>query len=248
VRGASRVNLCDFLDDRIVDIEKASVETSIPRLRLILGALGQAGAAETTQTQRADLLRALGELPADLVILDLAAGTDRSTLDFFLVSDESFVVATPEPTSIENLYSFLRGAFFRRLSVAMAQSPVRDLLREAMSARNELGIRTPGDLLNEIDRIDKEEGERFRELLAGFRPRLILNQVRSAEEIKLGFSISSVCRQYFGFALEYVGYINWDDSVWRSVKHRRPLVLAYPQSDGALYIRRIVKKILEGRA
>jgi flagellar biosynthesis protein FlhG len=62
----------------------------------------------------------------------------------------------------------------------------------------------------------------------------------------MGFSIRSVCRKYFGIDVEYVGYVNFDNAVWRSVKERRPIVLGYPQSDGALYIRRIAKKILEG--
>ena len=49
-----------------------------------------------------------------------------------------------------------------------------------------------------------------------------------------------------GIEADYIGYINYDDHVWRSVKDRRPLVLAYPRSDGALYIRRIAKKLLGG--
>jgi flagellar biosynthesis protein FlhG len=246
VRGGARVNLADWLDERVPDLEKVAIETPIPKLRLILGALGQAGAAETTQTQRADLLEALRALPADLVILDLAAGSDRATLDFFLVSDESFVVTTPEPTAIENAYSFLRGAFYRRLAHAMQTSPVRDLVREGMAARNERGIRTPADLLGEVERLDPDEGARFRRLLDEFRPRLVLNQVRSSDDVKVGFSMQGACRKYFGFGLEYVGYVNFDDAVWRSVKASRPLVIAHPQSDGALYIRRIVKKTLEG--
>jgi flagellar biosynthesis protein FlhG len=246
VRGAARTNLGDWLEDRVPDLEKVAIETPIPRLRLILGALGQAAAPEANQARRAQLLDSLRRLSADVIVLDLAAGTDRATLDFFLVSDTSFVVTTPEPTAIENAYSFLRGAFYRRLSQAMLTSPVRDLVREGMTTRNERGIRTPADLLDEIERVDAEEAARFRRILEEFRPRLILNQVRSQEDIKIGFSIQSVVRKYFGFGLEYVGYVNFDDAVWRSVKASRPLVLAHPQSDGALYMRRIVKKVLEG--
>jgi flagellar biosynthesis protein FlhG len=246
VRGGSRVNLSDYLEDRVVDLEKAAIETPVPGLRLILGAIGHVGARETTNTQRGDLLRAVRALPADVVIMDLAAGTERSTLDFFLVSDESFIVTTPEPTAMENAYAFLRAAFYRRLGHAMTGSAVRDALRGAMEQRNEKGIRTPAELLQEIDRLDAEEGERFRRVLEEFRPRLIVNPVRNPEEVKMGFSVRSVCRKYFGFDLEYVGYVNFDNAVWRSVKDRQLLVLSYPNSDGALYVRRIAKKILEG--
>ena len=246
VRGGQRVNLSDYFEDRIADLDKAALETPIPGLRLILGTLGHAGKAETTRQQRARLIEAVRKLPADLVVFDLAAGCDRSTVDFFIEADDGFLVTTPEPTAIENAYAFLRAAFFRNLAYGMQTSPVREVVRVAMDQRNDRGIKTPVDLLREIEALDVEEGERFRKLLEDFRPKLIMNQVRSPEEVKMGFSVCSVCRKYFGVEADYVGYINYDDDVWRSVKDRRPLVLGHPRSDAALYLRRIVKKLLEG--
>ena len=244
VRGGNRVNLSDYLYDRVVDIDKAVIDTAVPGLRLIMGALDHTGMAETSRAQRENLFQALGKLPVDLVVFDLAAGADRATLDFFLETDEGVIIATPEPTSIENAYGFLRAAFYRRLARTMSTSPIRDLIREAMDRRNERGIRTPTDLFKEIGQLDPDEETRFRQALENFRPRLVVNQVRDSEEIKLGFSMRSVCRKFFGINLEYLGYICFDDAVWRSVKESRPLVLAYPQSDAALYIRRIVHKML----
>ena len=241
---APRTSLADYVARRELDLQKLLIETPIPGLRLILGAIGHTGKAETTQEQRAQLLRAVRRLPADLVIFDLAAGTDRSTIDFYLEADDGFVVTTPEPTAIENAYAFLRAAFYRRLAAALSDSNVRELIRVAMDQRNERGIRTPGDLLAAIDSIDRAEGDRFRRVLESFRPHLVVNQVRDTEEVKMGFSIRSVCLKYFGIDLDYAGYICFDDNVWRSVKDRRPLVMAYPTSDGALYVRRIVKKLL----
>ncbi len=244
VRAGERISLSDYLEDRVLELDKVAIETPVPGLRLILGAIGHTGKAETTAEQRSALLRAVRKLPADLVIFDLAAGTDRSTIDFFLEADEGFVVTTPEPTAIENAYAFLRAAFYRQLSHRLADSTARDVIRLSMDQRNERGIRTPADLLAEIDRIDPAEGRRFRDMIANFRPHLVVNQVRDTEEVKMGFSIKSVCKKYFGIDIDYAGYICFDDNVWRSVKERRPLVLAYPRSDGALYIRRIVKKLL----
>jgi len=244
VRGnPGRSNLSDVLEDRVVDLDKIAVETPVPGLRLILGALGHTGTAPTSHEQRERLLCALRKLPADVIILDLAAGMDRATLDFFNDADRSLLVTTPEPTAIENAYSFLRAAFYRRLSYAMHGSPVRDVLRDAMSQRN--GLRSPDDLLRAIESVDPAETERFRSVIRAFRPRLIVNQVRTTDEVKMGFSIRAACRRFFGVDLDYVGYINYDDFVWRSIKERRPLVTAYPQSDGALYMRQIVKKMLK---
>ena len=244
VKPGERVNLSDYIENRVPDLDKVALETPIKGLRLIAGALGHTGMLETRPEQRSEFLARVRELPAELVLIDLAAGTDRSTLDFFLQADGNVLVTTPEPTAVENAYAFLRAAFYRRLAHALKSSPVRDLVKIAMDQRNERGLRTPMDLLREVGRIDADEAQRFRSFLEDFRPQLILNQVRSSEEVKLGFSVRSVSRKFFGIDMEYVGYINYDDFVWRSIKERRPLVLGYPRSDGALYIRQIAKKML----
>ena len=49
MRSGDRVNLSDYLQDRVVDLEKAAIETPVPGLRLIMGALGHTGAAETSR-------------------------------------------------------------------------------------------------------------------------------------------------------------------------------------------------------
>jgi flagellar biosynthesis protein FlhG len=244
VRAGQRINLTDYFSDRIVDIEKAATNTPIKGLRLILGALGNAAQTDTTHEQRVQLLKAVRELPADLVIFDLAAGTDRSTIDFFVAADDAFLVTTPEPTAIENAYQFLRASFYRRLAYALQDASAREVIRDAMDQRNQRGIHTPADLLAELARVAPAESERVRSALFRFRPHLIMNQVRNSEEVKMGFSVRSVCRKYFGIEIDYVGYVNYDDCAWRSVKERQPLVLAYPESDGARYLRRITKKLL----
>jgi flagellar biosynthesis protein FlhG len=113
----------------------------------------------------------------------------------------------------------------------------------AMDERNERGIRTPLDLLREIQAIDSEEGSRFVETMQAFRPRILVNEVRTAADVKLGFSVASVCRKYFGIDAEYLGYVNHDDAARRSVRKRRPLVELSPRCDAAIYIARVARKL-----
>jgi len=98
-------------------------------------------------------------------------------------------------------------------------------------------------LLSEIERIDREEGRRFQEAARRFSPKLLVNRVRTAEEIKLGFSMRCVCRKYFGSAVEYLGYVNADPLVGVCVAQGRPVVEAHPRSDAAIYVRRIAQKL-----
>ena len=117
-----------------------------------------------------------------------------------------------------------------------------------MDQRNDRGIRTPHDLLREVEAMDPREGKRFVASMRRFRPRIVVNEAASAEDVKLGFSVRSVCRQYFGVEADYIGYVNHDEAVRRSIRARRPLVQTAPHSDAAVYIRRIARKLTEAPA
>jgi flagellar biosynthesis protein FlhG len=240
---APRHSLADFVAQREIDLPKLLVETCVPGLRLIAGTHGNLSDAQPTHEERLRLLSRLRELPADLVMIDLGAGIHDSVMDYFLASDDGVVVLNPEPTAIENAYSFLRAAFYRRLRLAMVSHAVRALVTEAMDQRNERGIRTPLDLLREVQSRDPVEGGRFSEAIRRFRPRLVVNEVGSAGDIKLGFGVQSVCRKYFGIDAEYLGYVNHDPAVRDSVMARSPVVYAHPNSDAAIYLDRIARKL-----
>ena len=218
-----RASLADFVAHREEDLAKLVVETPIPNLRL---------------------LQELRRLRCEFVLLDLGAGTHPAVIDYFLAGDEGVLVLTPEPTSVENAYSFLRAAFYRRLRLTLLAGGARKLVAQAMDQRNERGIRTPLDLLREIQAVDPEEGQRFVASLREFRPRIVVNEVRTADEIKLGFAVKSVCQKYFGIEADYLGYVNHDEAARRSVLSRRPLVEIEPSSDAAVYIGRIARKLL----
>jgi flagellar biosynthesis protein FlhG len=237
-------SLADFVANREEDLAKLLVETGVPNLRLIAATHANLASAQPGHFQRVRLISHLRQLPVDLVLIDLGAGMHPAVMDYFLVSDDGIVVFSPEPTSTENAYSFLRAAFYRRMRLAMMTHSVRALVTQAMDQRNERGIRTPIDLLREIQSLDPSEGARFAEAVQSFRPRLLVNDVRTAEEIKLGFSVRSVCRKYFGVEADYLGYVNHDAAVRQSVVARRPLVDAHPGSDAAVYLRRIARKLV----
>jgi flagellar biosynthesis protein FlhG len=117
-----------------------------------------------------------------------------------------------------------------------------------MDQGNERGIRTPLDLLREVRRISSAEGERLVAAVQGFRPRLVINGVRSAEDVRLGFAVRSVCRKYFGLEAEYLGYVNHDDAVSEAIRARQPVVQSHPQADASVYLNRIARKLIDDRA
>ena len=243
---APRKSLADFVARREVDLSKLIVDTSVPGLRLIAATHANLVAAQPVHGERLRLLERLRALPADLVLIDLGAGIHDSVMDYFLASDDGVVVLNPEPTAIENAYAFLRAAFYRRMLLAMVTHSVRALVTEAMDQRNERGIRTPLDLLREVEARDPAEGAYFAVAVRSFRPRLVVNEVASAQDIKLGFSVKSVCRKVFGIDAEYLGYVNHDPAVRKSVRAKSPVVIAHADSDAAIYLDRIARKLAAG--
>ena len=241
-------SLADFVAGRAQEIRELLVDTPIPNLRILAATRGSYGAPQPGQAERVRLMRQLRELDADFVLLDLGAGTHPAVIDYFMIGEAGIVVITPEPTSIENAYAFLRAAFYRRLQLAMLSHRVRDVVALAMDERNERGIRTPLDLLREVRAMDPAEGARFLETMHSFRPRIVVNEARTAEDVKLGFSVRSVCRKIFGIEAEYLGYVNHDEAARRSVRSRRPVVDSNPRSDAAIYIERVARKLVGGLA
>ncbi len=237
-------SLADFVSEREEDLGKLLIDTPLPNLRLIAATHGNLADAQPSHLRRVRLLRGLRQLDADVVLLDLGAGSHASVLDYFLVSDDGILVLQPEPTSVENAYTFLRAAFYRRMRLAMVGHGVRQLVTMAMDQRNERGIRTPLDLLREIEATDTAEARRFVETMRVFRPRIIVNGVRTAEDVKLGFAVSSVCKKYFGVEAEYIGYVNYDDEARQSVSARRPIVDLRQDADVSIYLQRIARKLL----
>lgn len=238
-------SLADYVAGRARHPAELLVETAVPGLRLLAATHGNLTAAQPSTERRVELLRGLRALDADFVFVDCGAGAHAATIDYFLVGDEGVLVLHPEPTSVENAYTFLRAAFYRRMQLALQKHDVRACVQEAMDQRNERGIRTPLDLLREVRAMDPEEGKRFVATMQSFRPRVVVNEVETSEDVKLGFSVRSVCRKFFGLDVEYTGYVNRDDAVREAILQRRPVVDVASGSDASIYLQRIARKLLE---
>jgi flagellar biosynthesis protein FlhG len=238
------VSLGDFVAGRLSDPEKLLISTRESNLLLIAGTHSNLNQPQPDKARRVELLRGLRRLDADYVLIDLGAGSQPHALDYFLVADEGLLVMRPEPTSVENAYSFLRAAFYRRLRLAARGHGVHQLVDEATDQRNERGIRTPHDLMREIEALSPVEGRRLMQTMRAFRPRIIVNEARTASDIKLGFAVASVCDKFFGFKADYLGYVNYQNEARESVAARQPLCDYRGDSDAAVYLQRIAEKLV----
>lgn len=236
-------SLSDFIQKRVSHLQEVLIPTLVPNLQLLSGAQDLLNAADAKSLQKRKLLRSIQHLDSDYTLVDLGAGNGLNVLDLFLMSDGGILVVTPEPTSIENAYRFLKSAFYRRLKGTVSSAQAKALIDGVMDRKNPFGIENPSDLVEAMKAISEEEARKVAEGIDEFRPNLILNQVRTKKDIEIGFSIRSACKKYFGIQLHYLGYVVYDQDVGNSIRKRKPLVLEYPRSKAAQCVTEIASKL-----
>ena len=237
--------LSDFIKERSPSLNQCVVPTGIPHLSMISGAQDSMDIVSLSSTEKERLVQNLKLLDADYVVLDLGAGTNFNTLDFFIMSDTGLIALLPEPTSIENAYRFIKGAYYRRLKMNPHLAKIHPLIEAASDAKNSMGIRTPSDLFREANRLDPEIAMRLKLEITKFQPRLIVNQARTQADIDIGSSVKTVCKRYFGIEIQYVGYLDYDPAAWQAVRRKRPLMLEFPNSKLALNLEKITQQLIK---
>jgi flagellar biosynthesis protein FlhG len=225
-----QLTISDFISGRVTDFTALSTPTEYPNLNFIGGFNDALNIADLSREDRLRLNKALRTIKSQYVILDLGAGTGETTLDFFLGADQKIVAVTPEPTSIENAYRFMKSAFYLHLRRSEAELGIQKLIEAAMDPRNQHGIRSPSDLMNVVSKLDADAGMKLRHRVEEFHIHLLLNQVRTREDIELGNAMRSVSSRYFGVETNFVGFIDHDNAVWQALRKRRPLMVEFPYS------------------
>ena len=235
----SKISISDFINNPQIRLDDVLLPTGFTNLKLASGSHDTFDLANPTLKQQHKFQKALETLNADYVIVDLGAGTSHHTLDLFLMANKSILVTIPEPTSVENAYRFIKSAIYRKLKSVIQNPEVKRLLESMTEKKQGYRFRTPSQLVNDINKIDTKAGNRIRHELATFRPKLVVNQIRTLSDVKIGFSMRQACLKYFGIKLEYTGFIEHDKSVLRSIRARQPVILYAPKSPASNSVRKI---------
>ena len=170
----------------------------------------------------------------DVVILDLGAGTSRHTIDLFTCAHVGLITALPEPTSVENSYLFLRTTLFRLFEHAGVRLGVQDQVKEIIQMLNydapDQGPRSYTDKLRMLYKSNAGIVGALASTLSGRMTGIVVNQIRSQADIDVGKAMELAAQRYFGFTASFLGYLNYDEAAWKSLRNRRLLMVDFPQS------------------
>ncbi|HWF60784.1 MAG TPA: P-loop NTPase [Nitrospira sp.] len=220
------VTLTDFLDKRVSRLDEVAIPVTIhPNLRLIAGTGDTLATANMAYARKKRLMKQFRDLATDIVVLDIGAGTNYHALDFFLMADIHLAVATPEPTSVLDLYRFIKLAAIRRvLGCFLARSP----LSEVLSNRDFTSVEEVMEVAGATDAAGRDAAA----ILRSFRPGLIINRVSGSSQVNVLY-LRKILHQYVGGDLTLLGEIPDDPAVSQAVRKFLPVLEAAPESPAA---------------
>ena len=241
VRPAHTIH--DFIYNRTETLSQVQVDTHIGNLKLISGAGDVPGMANLPPGQKLRVLREIGKLQAEYVVIDLGPGTNFNTLDFFSMAERGVVVTTPEVSSVIKTFSYLKGSLFRLMKKAVKgkEDETRDLVEAIADPKNPQGIVTVDDLRQRLGGMNGA-GE-LDDLLTRFRPRLILNMVREEREIDVVENLQDLVRKNLSVELDYLGHLVESNDVRNSVNQMEPFILRSPECTATACMQQIVGKL-----
>ena len=221
-----RRTLNDLVSGAAAGLEGVVEKTPHPRLSLVGGSRELPAHASYRAEVTRRLVREVPGLDADLVIVDLAAGTAAQVLDLFLLAPRGIVVLTPDPASIQNAYQFLKAALFRRILAAFPRNPlVAYMVHAASRPGGRDRIASVPELVEKISKVDRYYGEVLTRVVEGFAPRVVVNMVRDAEEERAATILSAVTQKFLGIRPTLAGTLPLDPAVQEAARGLRPVVL-----------------------
>ena len=235
--------LTDLFRKQAKGLQDILLTTPYDNLWLISGARAMLDMANPSYLQKMKVIRQIFTLHADHIFIDLGAGSSFNVLDFFIASHDGLVVVTPTPTSIENAYHFLKAVYYRKLRKIVRELKAERLVDSALSEKVKSGIRSPRDLMIDLQYRDPVIGGQIVQAMQPFSPRLIVNQVQRNEDRDLGKKIALACRDFFGIEMKVPGMVRTDERVLMALKSRRPVLEMFPNCPFAEDIRRIVQQM-----
>lgn len=231
--------LTDFFTNRLINLEELAHPLAKPLpLRLIPGTGETLITANLQHAKKKRLIRHLQKLDADIILVDVGAGTSYHTLDFFLLADHFLAVATPDPTSVLDLYRFIKLAAIRKVLTAfLARDPIADALLSQ-------DFHSITEVLEAVGRTSKSGVALAQQALQGFQPALILNRMTPKSRINT-LHLRNLLKQYVGADLSVLGNIPEDPQVQQSVLKYLPVVEFAPKSPAALAFDHIAENVVK---
>ncbi len=230
-------DLTHLFTDNQVNLQQLAIPTGIDGLDLVCGSMDMLDVANLHLAKKQKLIRQVASLDNEHVIIDIGAGSSFNSLDFFLLGHQSILVVLPTPSSLENVYHFLKAALSRKFTQAAR--------RLGLSLSIDSSALLPWPQIEKLRATQPLTADALQEEVGRLQPRIIINQARTVEERQLGGQIALACRHFFNINVEALGSIDFDERVYTSVQKMKPALQEEGEFGFDLAIHDITRNLLD---
>jgi flagellar biosynthesis protein FlhG len=239
-----RASLQALIEGRSERLEDLTIESGVPRLRLVAGSVALPGAANLQHARKQKLLRHIAKLNADVVVVDCGAGVHYNVVDFFAAADLQLLVSSGQLISLQNAYGFLKASLYRTLR-QRANEAGRAQLLEPSGERSE--VETMQKLLERVRASDAGLADALRQLLEQTRVWLLGNQLADPRELNALHSLSRMIGDFLSVRVPVLGGLCRRDKIHAAVSRRRPFLVETGNDPESQLLLALAASLLERR-
>ncbi len=229
--------LTDFLTRRVESInEVIHTFDAFYGLQLVPGTGETLQTANMTFQEKQRLLKSIATIDADIILIDVGAGTGYHTLDFFMFSDLQICVTMAEPTSIMDFYKFIQLATIRKaLKSFLSHSEVSKTLKKN-------NFQTISEVFELAEQVQQGAKLKIQKDLDSFHPLLIINKVVHGSRLNT-LKLKKLSSKYLGIYLPDLGEIPEDSCVVDALHSYLPVSEYTPTAKATVALEKIAVKL-----
>lgn len=246
------VTLADFWGSAKKELADCARPTAVDNLSLIAGEGARLGSANPAHQSKLRLIRRLREMPADVVVCDLGAGTALNTLDFWLCAGRRVVVTTTEPTAVLDAYAFVKTALYRQILALtksrLADRPAAEPIVEFLHGRGpdaEAGRSLRGFVAGLVA-LDPAAAGLVRTWVRQFRFDIVLNQSAAESDLTLLGRVTELASRNLDLTPPAVRRLPKDNALPGAVARLVPFAVFRPESPWTQAVAEMSAEILGG--
>jgi MinD-like ATPase involved in chromosome partitioning or flagellar assembly len=190
---------------------------------LLPGSKEVAGVVQPGYQRKLKLLRHLRRLRTNVVICDLGGNSNLDTLDLFNLADTALIVTSPEPTSVQNSYGFIKASILRKVWQQAGKGSIARELIEKMwdPTKEEIGLAID-ELIDLANKRDSDQARLIRKIVGSARFEMIVNMA-DVDEARVTYqSLSRVTRKFLGIQVNFLGFVESDERIHRRIMRGKP--------------------------
>ncbi len=237
-----------FLSSKVPSLQHILTPTPQKHLHMICSSYSGSPERALTDSLKKELLDEASALEASWVLMDLGAGTSADVLDLFLGATEKIIVITPEALSLHNAFLFLKTLIlhylWRELGKEGFLSAVKPTWQKMIDDRQDIII---PELIDRIRDWDRYAAYVLTGLINDLKIKFLVNQYRGSSENSHLKNFHHLLFKYLCVRtnISYLGFVNFDEGVRKSVQGIKPFLLDCPENRAAQDLKELAKRLAE---